>query len=38
MDDLLTFQPSNKSEEIIHAEALRQLNNHIDLRRARLAT
>ena len=37
MDDLLTFKPSEKSEEIIHAEALRQLNNYIELRRARLA-
>ena len=37
VDDLLTFKPSEKSEEIIHAEALRQLNNYIELRRARLA-
>ncbi len=37
MDDLLTFKPSEKSEEIIHAEALRQLDNYIELRRARLA-
>jgi hypothetical protein len=37
MDDFLSFEPSNKSQEIIHAEAFRQLNNLIDLRRARLA-
>lgn len=36
-DELLSFQPSRKSEEIIHAEALRQFNNFVELRRARLA-
>jgi ABC-type multidrug transport system fused ATPase/permease subunit len=38
IDDFLSFEPSNKSQEIIHAEAFRQLNNLIDLRRARLAS
>ncbi len=36
-DELLTFKPAEKSEEIIHAETLRQLNNLVELRRARLA-
>jgi hypothetical protein len=35
--DLLAFKPSNKGEEIIHAETLRQLNSFIQLRRVRLA-
>lgn len=34
--DLLTFQPGNKAEEILHAEALRQFNVFIEARRARL--
>jgi hypothetical protein len=34
---LMAFQPSDKSEEITHAETLRQLNNFIQLRRVRLA-
>jgi Protein of unknown function (DUF4239) len=34
---LLTFEPSNRSEEIIHAEALRHFDNVVELRRARLA-
>jgi hypothetical protein len=37
IDEMLTFEPSRKSEEIIHAEALRQFNNFVELRRARLA-
>jgi hypothetical protein len=37
IDELLTFKPSEKSEEIIHSETLRQLNNFVELRRARLA-
>jgi cache 3/cache 2 fusion protein/uncharacterized protein DUF4239 len=36
IDDLLSFQPSTKSEEIVHAEAFRQVNTFVDLRRARL--
>jgi hypothetical protein len=36
MDDLLRFNPEAKSQEIIHAETLRQLNNFMDLRRSRL--
>ena len=36
MDDLLTFRPMEKSEEIVYAETLRQLNNFMDLRRSRL--
>jgi hypothetical protein len=36
MDDLLTFRPGEKGEEIIYAETLRQLNNFMDLRRSRL--
>jgi hypothetical protein len=32
-----TFEPSNRSEEIIHAEALRHFDNVVELRRARLA-
>jgi hypothetical protein len=36
MDDLLTFRPAEKSEEIVYAETLRQLNNFMDLRRSRL--
>ncbi|MGA9721320.1 MAG: Cache 3/Cache 2 fusion domain-containing protein [Candidatus Binatus sp.] len=34
---LMAFQPSDKSEEITHAETLRQLNNFVQLRRIRLA-
>ena len=34
---LFTFEPSNRSEEIIHAEALRHFDNVVELRRARLA-
>ena len=36
-DDLLTFKPAEKAEEIIHAEALRQFNRFVELRRSRLA-
>jgi hypothetical protein len=36
-DALLAFKPTDKREEIIHAEALRQFNNLIELRRIRLA-
>jgi Cache 3/Cache 2 fusion domain/Protein of unknown function (DUF4239) len=36
MDDMLTFKASDKSQEIVHAEAFRQLNNFMDARRARL--
>jgi hypothetical protein len=37
IDDLDSFEPSKKSEEILHAETLRQLNNFVELRRTRLA-
>ncbi len=37
LDDLLTFSPSDRREEIIHAEALRQFNRFVELRRSRLA-
>jgi hypothetical protein len=36
-DELLTFKPTEKSEEIIHAETLRQFNSFVEVRRARLA-
>lgn len=36
-DGLLTFKPTDKSEEIIHAETLRQFNRFVELRRAPLA-
>lgn len=35
--EVVQFEPSKKSEEIIHAEAFRQLNHLIETRRARLA-
>jgi hypothetical protein len=35
-DRLLDFQPKTPSEEIIHAEALRQLNHFLECRRMRL--
>jgi hypothetical protein len=38
MDDLLSFRPSDRSQEIVHAEALRQLNNFMDVRSARLTS
>jgi hypothetical protein len=37
IDDLTIFEPANKSEEILHAETLRQLNGFVEARRARLA-
>ena len=37
VDEFLAFEPSKRSEEIVHAEALRQLNSLIELRRSRLA-
>ncbi len=36
-DNLLTFNPADKREEIIHAETLRQFNHFIEMRRSRLA-
>ena len=35
-DRLLDFQPSTPAEEILHAEALRQLNHFLECRRMRL--
>ena len=37
IDDLMSFEPSKKSEEIAHAETYRQLNAYTELRRSRLA-
>lgn len=37
-DKLLTFKPTEKSEEIIHGESLRELNTVIELRRFRIAS
>jgi hypothetical protein len=37
VDHMQAFEPEKKSQEIIHAEALRQLDNLIELRRARLS-
>lgn len=37
-DELLTFNPTEKREEIIHAETLRQFNTFVELRRSRLAS
>ena len=37
IDDLESFEPSKKSEEINHGEALHQLNSVIELQRSRLA-
>jgi hypothetical protein len=34
--DLCSFKPSDRSEEILHAEAIRQFNNFIEARRVRL--
>lgn len=34
---LASFEPAKKSEEIFHAEALRQFNHLVELRRSRLA-
>jgi hypothetical protein len=38
IDDLLAFQPSSRSEEILHTEVLHQLNIYLDLRHARLSS
>jgi lipid-A-disaccharide synthase-like uncharacterized protein len=38
VDDLMAFEPVKKSEEIAHAEAYKQLNAYIELRRSRLAS
>ena len=35
--DLMSFEPTKKSEEIAHAEAYQQLNAYTELRRSRLA-
>ena len=35
---LLAFQPTTRSQEIIHAETLRELSHYVELRRARLAS
>jgi hypothetical protein len=38
VNDIMSFEPSEKkSEGIVHTEALRQLNNLLELRRSRLA-
>lgn len=37
VSELMAFKPSDKSEEITHAETVRQLNNFVQLRRVRLA-
>jgi Cache 3/Cache 2 fusion domain/Protein of unknown function (DUF4239) len=36
IDDLLSFKPADRSEEIVHAETLHQLNELLNFRRARL--
>jgi hypothetical protein len=36
-DELLTFNPTEPSREIVHAETLRQFNNLTEIRRSRLA-
>lgn len=36
-NDFIAFKPQEKSEEIVHADALRQFNAYIELRRERLA-
>jgi hypothetical protein len=35
-DDLLSFEPTQMHDEVVHAETLRQVNNYMDLRRSRL--
>jgi hypothetical protein len=35
-DDLLSFEPAQMRDEVVHAETLRQVNNYMDLRRSRL--
>lgn len=37
-NELLAFEPGSKSQEIIHGENLRQINNLMDLRRVRVAS
>jgi hypothetical protein len=37
IDDLVSFEPSKRSEEILHVETLHQLNSQVELRRSRLA-
>ena len=37
VDDLMSSEPTKKSEEIAQAEAYRQFNNYTELRRSRLA-
>lgn len=36
-DDLIAFKPSEKSEEIVHSETLREFNTFVEVRRQRLA-
>jgi len=36
MDELLAFEPRRTGEQLLHAEALRQLNSFMDLRQVRL--
>ena len=36
-DDFIAFTPQDKREEIVHAEAFREFNNFVELRRERLA-
>jgi hypothetical protein len=36
-NDFIAFKPQEKSEEIVHADALRQFDRYIELRRERLA-
>jgi hypothetical protein len=38
VDELMSFQPGRRSEEVVHAEALRQLNNYLNLRQDRLSS
>ena len=37
MQTMIAFEPQTKGQEIIHAEAFRQFNHYIELRRMRLA-
>lgn len=36
LDDLLAFSPTDGKEQVVHAEALRQVNTFMNLRRSRL--
>jgi hypothetical protein len=38
VDELVSFEPQQKRDEIIHAETLRQLNNYLNLRQERLSS